>query len=184
MTVQEHNKRKLNNAGASLIELLVIMAILAVLLSGTIIGFSVVNSSNVKQASRTTKTFMEKTRSSSMSVLADEWGFILERTGSEYKVSVYKTYKKDGVPVTETLDEKVLGSRISATVISGTNEYALNDGDDLKVVFDKSSGEVSKVTFSGSACTPADNMISINYTSGKNKSTTQLYFISGKIEIQ
>jgi len=179
------NRRQIGNKGASLVELLIVIAILAVMISGTIIAFSLLNSSNVKQASRTTKTFLEKARSSSMSVMADEWGFKLKCTDAECRVIVYKTYTKaDNTTVTETVDEKVLGSRVSAVFISDSTELTMNENDELKVIFDPSSGGVSKVVYSNTEYKPADNMIKVKFKSGNNKSTCQLYFVSGKIEIE
>lgn len=178
------NKRQLNNRGASVIELLIIMAIIAVLLSGSIIAFSLLNSSNVKQAARTTKDYLEKTRTSTMSVVADEWYFTFTKSGSDYKAIVYKTYTKDGAVVEEKIEEKLLGTRISAAFISDGTEITVGEGDVLKIVFDRSSGEVGKVLFNEATYAPHENIVSIKFTSGSNKSTVNLYFVSGKVEIE
>lgn len=179
------NNRQLNNRGASVIELLIIMAIIAVLLSGSIIAFSILDTSNIKQASRTTKSYIEKTRSSTMSVVADEWSFTLTREGVDYKAIVNKTYKNDeGASVTDKVEEKLLGTRIAAALVSGASETAINENDVLKITFEPASGSVKKVTLNGTEYNPAENMISIKFTSGNGVNYVKLYFVSGKVEIE
>lgn len=179
------NKRQLNNRGTSLIELLIIMAILAVLLSGSIIAFSILDNSNIKQASRTTKTFIEKTRSSAMSVVADEWYFTLTRSGDDYKANVYKTYTNgENETVTDVMEEKLLGTRISAAFVAGTDELPIGEGNVLKITFEPSTGKVKKVTFDDTEYSPTENMISIKYTAGNDVNNVYLYFVSGKVEIE
>lgn len=183
MTV--HDKKKLNNRGASVIELLIIMAILAVLLSGSIIAFTIIDSGNIKQASRTTKTYIEKTRSSAMSVAADEWSFTLTRSGNDYIANVYKTYTNaDDEVVTDKMEEKALGTRISASFVAGTTELPINENDVVKIVFDPSTGSVKKVTFNDGVYSPTENMISIKFKVGNNENNVNLYFVSGKAEIE
>lgn len=119
MTVQVLNKKKLNNTGASLVELLVIITIIAIMISGVIISFTVLNSSNLKQANRTTKSYLEKTRTSTMSVVADEWSFNLINKNGAYVATIDKKYENaDGDMVTDIMEEKELGSRVSALLIS------------------------------------------------------------------
>lgn len=179
------NKRQLNNRGASVVELLIIMAIIAVLLSGSIIAFSILDNSNIKQASRTTKTYIEKTRSSAMSVVADEWYFTLTKSGDNYKANVYKTYTNaENATVTDMMEEKLLGTRISAAFVAGADELAIGDGNVVKITFEPSSGKVKKVTFDGTEYSPTENMISIRFTAGNDVNNVNLYFVSGKVEIE
>lgn len=179
------NKRKLNNSGASVIELLIVIAIIAVLISGSIIAFSVLGSSALKQASRTSKDYLEKTRTNAMSVAADEWNYTLKRSGDEYIAYIHKIYKNESDEVvTDVMSEKNLGVKVAASLISGDVTVDMADGDILKVVFEPSSGSVKAVTLNGTSYTPAENMISIKFTSGERKSIVDLYYMTGKTEIK
>ncbi len=185
MTVQMLDSKKLNNKGASVIELIVVIAIIAVLLSGMIAGFAILNSSNLKEATRTTKTYLEKTRTSTMSVVADEWYFELSNTDGVSSAKVYKTITtEDGETTTSVIESKELSEKAVISLISDDTTIEIGDGDVLKINFNKASGGVSSVELNSVKYTPGDNMISLYFAIGAKESWVDLYFVSGNIEVR
>ncbi len=183
MTVPQ--SRKLNNKGMSVVELLIIIAIIAVLMSGAIVSFTVLNGSNIKQATRTCKSYMEKTRTNAMSVVADEWYFELKNVSGEYIASVFQVLSDDEGNVNTTLvEEKNLGMKIAMTLISDDTEVAISDGQVLKVNFNPSSGSINAVSLDGVKYTPDSNMVTLHYEVGAKENWLDLYFMSGNIEIR
>lgn len=183
MTVPQN--RKLNNKGMSVVELMIIIAIIAVLMSGMAVSFTILNSSNIKQATRTCKSYMEKTRTSTMSVMADEWYFELKNSGGDYVAAVYKVVTdSEGNTTTSTIEEENIGSKVSISLLSGDDTIALSADDVLKVKFDTSSGSVSSVSVNGVKYTPADNMVTLYYQIGAKENWVDLYFVSGNIEVR
>ena len=177
-------KLKLNNKGASLIELLVILAIIAVLVGGSMIAFTVINSGNVKQASRTTGSFLETTRTKSMSVVADEWYFLLTKDDENSYVQIYKVLTNDDdEQVATKMDEKDLGAKVEAYLISDDDEIEIDDSDELKIKFSQSSGSVTLVDINGTAYNPTENMVTIKFVSGSKETSVDLYFVSGKVDV-
>lgn len=185
MTVQVQHHKKLNNRGATLIELLIVIAILGVMMGGTIVAFSVLNSGNVKEAARTTKSTLEKTRTSAMSVVADEWTFVVENVDGSIKTYANKVYtNEEDEVVTEKKEESLLGSKVTATFIAETSEVPLNSGDKLQIVFDSSSGSVTSVKVNDTTYSPSTATVSIRYAVGSKKNDVKVYFVSGKVEIE
>lgn len=179
------NSRKLNNRGASVIEMIIIIAILAVMLSGSIIAFSVLNSSSLKQATRSTKNMLEKTRTNTMSMVADEWSFVLENKDEKITAYIYKVYTDEsGSTVTEVVQKEEFSVRVNMSMISDGADVEILDGEKVKVTFVPASGGVNEVVVAGTKYTPTENMITFKFVSGKKKNTVDLFFVSGKVEIE
>ena len=185
MIVQVQHHKKLNNAGATLVEILVVIVIMAVMIGGSVLAFSILNSGNVKEASRTSKSTLEKTRTSTMSVVADEWVFVVENVGGSLKNYVNKVYTDaDDNTVTEKTEEVILGSKVKAILIADNTEVSIDDGDKLMIKFDASSGSVTSVKINETSYSPTSATVSIKYSSGSRESSVKLYFVSGKVEIE
>lgn len=191
MTVEVLSKKnsKLNNRGASLVELLIMLAIIAVLISGSFAAIGLINSSSIKQATRTTKDYLEKTRTKAMSVEADEWNMILSNDDDSYNLTLNKVVsgKDEGgntVTTTDVVDEKNLGSRVTAQLVTASDNKTIGDGDSLKVTFVPSSGAVEAVFYNGTKISSSDGIIVIEYTVGERKTLVKLYTVSGKIETE
>lgn len=191
MTVEVLSKKnsKLNNRGASLVELLIMLAIIAVLISGSFAAIGLINSSSIKQATRTTKDYLEKTRTKAMSVEADEWNMILSNDDDSYMLTLNKVVsgKDEGgntVTTTDVVDEKNLGSRVTAQLVTASDNKTIGDGDSLKVTFVPSSGAVEAVFYNGTKISSSDGIIVIEYTVGERKTLVKLYTVSGKIETE
>ncbi len=177
--------KKLNNKGTTLIEVIIVVAIMTVMISGAIIAFTVLHSGNVKNASRTSKSLLEKTRTSTMSVVAEEWAFVIEKKEESHMAYITKVYKdEEGNKQTEKQEETDIGERVSTTVIVDGTETKLNNNDVLKVKFDPSSGSVSSVEINGGSITSTDNTVIFRFTSGSNDNDVKIYFLSGKAEIE
>ena len=182
MTVKVLETKKLNNKGASLIELIVVIAIIAVLLSAGFVAFSVLNTSNIKNATRTTKTYIEKTRTNTMSVMADEWYFEVTKPDGSYQLQVCKVLTEGDDPTVE--ESKTLTEKATLSLIVGDTTTELDADDVLKIKFNSASGGVSSVELNGVKQTPGDNMITLYYTVGSKENWVDLYFVSGNVEIR
>lgn len=174
--------KKLNNKGATLIEMIVVVAIMAVMISGAIIAFTVLNSGNVKNASRTSKSLLEKTRTNTMSVVAEEWAFVIEKKEETHIAYVSKKVK-DAEPT--RLEETDIGFKVNDVLIMDGVETSIEEDDVLKIIFDKSTGSVSGVLINDKALDmPADNMLTLKFKSGQSDEELKLYFLTGKMEIE
>lgn len=80
---------KKNNKGFSLIELVVTLAVMAIITVVSIMILSWIHSSKVKSASSTVNSTISELRSLTLSK-SDEWKMTVEKESSNYKVTIYK----------------------------------------------------------------------------------------------
>ena len=119
----DSSERKLNNEGFSLMELIVVMAIMIVLAATAAVTVSMLDSSYVEDAERGIKDYISLGRTKSMSVSASDWYVTVGKEGKDYYVYLYKDVKKivsDGgvdKEITETVlvEKKKIGTKISIT---------------------------------------------------------------------
>ena len=90
--MMEIKGKKLNNSGASILELIIAVAIMVIMISGITIGFSVVTNSYAKRAASTLRDVLETTRTKAMTIAADEWKLdISKSTDGDYIYKIIKT---------------------------------------------------------------------------------------------
>lgn len=145
---------KNKNGGFSLLELIVVIAIMAVL-GGIVIGNSNYSkSAQVKKYTELTDGFMRKARTEIMSKNTVSGVCLYEKEGCYY-IESYKEKENGGTVTFETVKQEKLGKphgvEISAAKQDGTGEKTLRDnaGDSLstfiRIGYDRSTGAVSKV---------------------------------------
>ena len=129
--------RKTNNNGLTLMELIVVVAIMAVLVGTTVIGIGILSSGDAEKASKNIRSVLNEVRTDTLSIQAD-WSAKIHNDDGTYTIAVYR----DG----EEYDTIDLGYRID--IFYGDGREAIEDGDELTISYRQSSGAVKKITIS------------------------------------
>lgn len=132
-------KIKSNSKGFTLIELIVIIALMMILVGGAIVGISIISSGNAKKASQTIRSTLNEVRTSTLSIQA-EWQAKIYNEDGTYKISVYR----DG----EESSNATLGTRITITFKdSKGSEIELKDNEELVITYKTSSGMLKSIEY-------------------------------------
>lgn len=138
------NKKK-SNAGFSLVELLVVVAIMGLLMGITAVTWYAVSSANVNKAASFIEEAMLEGKNRAMTTSAKSWDVIITND----RVKLVKTYSDDR---TEVIVSEALPSNVDVKMIqSGSStEYDLGGEnppyDSIVISYKLLSGEVRKVT--------------------------------------
>lgn len=171
---QNKSLGKLNN-GMTLVELLVALAIIAIVTAVSVIGIGILSSGDSKKASGALRNALSEVRTSTLSIEAS-WEAVIRNNDGKYEVAIFK----DG---SET-DVYELGKRIDITFFDSktATEYTLNDGDELLVVFNKSSGSVSKISYQGNEfAMEGSSLTFLVNSSTKGEYEVVLWYATGKV---
>lgn len=125
-----------NNKGFSLIELIVIIAIMGIVTVGSAAGFGMVSGASAKEASGKINTAIAKTKMDAMS-RADA-SMNLYKDGSAYYVDL--KYKVGDEEIVDTV--KVASSRVKITYCTSENPQAkeITEEQSLTIRFDRDTG--------------------------------------------
>lgn len=189
------SKRKLNNRGFSLIELIVTLAIMVVLVAAAAVTVSMLDSSYVEDAERGIKDYISLGRTKSMSVSASDWYVTVGKEGKDYYVYLYKDVKKivsDGgvdEEITETVlvEKKKIGTKISITYRVNMEQpaKAVTEENGLEFHFDPATGKIVKVKSDG-GYVASDYMASgigyIGISRNDYEINLKVFFNTGKCE--
>lgn len=164
------------NTGMTLVELLVALAILAIMTTVAVIGIGILSSGDSKKASGALRNALSEVRTSTLSIEAS-WEAVVRNNDGKYEVAILK----DG---SET-DVYELGKRIDITFFDNkaSVENSLSDGDELVIAFNKSSGSVSRITYQGSefAIEGSSGLTFLVNSSSKGEYEVVLYYATGKV---
>ena len=194
MRLYMKSKRQNRNAGFSLVELLVTLAIMAVLIAGSAVSYSLINRTNVKKSAEIVDDYLTLCKEKAKTSSAYEWNVTIDATGDKnIRVELVKvTKQEDGYLYEEIVQSESLPAKIVIRVDDkyGSPNYVSGETGDRKYVsiaFGALSGNVSKVYFdkndtigmdvSGGYC----DIVS-DYKDKKQK-TIRLYFTTGKHSI-
>lgn len=174
--MQAVKKNKLNNCGFTLVELIVVIAIMTIMVGGAIIGISVLASGNARKATNTLNSCLNELRTNTMSMQGEWKAKIYEEEGS-YKVDVLKTVTNaDGSTTTTDVLSKKLGSKINIKYIDGAQA-----GGTTTVVDENTSIYITYVTGSGKfGAVTAGNDSSASSIKGDSAVITGQFLISAK----
>lgn len=163
MRIGARNNKLHNDSGFSLVELIVVIAIMAVLLGMISISLSVLFGSEAKQAYYKMNAELNDAKTSSMSRF-DETLTLLYMTKNEAagidtdgyycKIAVY-TIDKDAADLKKVIGEEYrrIGSKkveINAYVDGSPTPIALSTASTLDIVYDRSTGALKKANLDGS----------------------------------
>ena len=150
------SERKLNNKGFSLIELIVVIAIMAILTGAAIVTVSMLDSSYVEDAEMGVKDYISMTRTKSMSVAAKDWYMSIGKEGQEYYAYLYKVVEEaspsggTGTTKTKLIEKRSLGNKVDITFgVKSDDMKAIDASMNLELHFDASTGKVYKVLYGG-----------------------------------
>ncbi|MDE6209380.1 MAG: hypothetical protein K2M73_06875 [Lachnospiraceae bacterium] len=196
--MMETKKRKLNNEGASLLEFIVVFAIMVVVIGVVVTGFTIVTNSYARKAASGFIDMLSTARTKAMSVAAEEWNMELEyiADNGNFICRVNKVTQEtlpDGnvQSTSEVVQEEIFNGdlQIKFINVTGTNEtpVTLNStANKLKISFSGGQGSVSNVYLGD---VPFSNCIEqlgdlarITITSGSYEKNIELYYTTGKYE--
>lgn len=185
---QEKIGRQLNNKGFSLIELIVVIAIMALLVGVAALGIYTMVSGDTKRASKTISGEISSLRSNTLAVMG-QWQYEIVNDNGSYKLYTYK----DGVEK----DYNNLGSRIrvSYKASESASEVEIGKGDKIIITFVQGSGKIDDIQKlhpaelnGASALDSANSVKGTGYCvfkmttgGGKNAEDFKLYYETGKV---
>ena len=181
----EEKIRKLNNnKGFSMVELIVVIAIMAVLTGLIALGVNVMRAGDTKKANVTIAEMLQKTRTNAMAIVG-LWQLEIYNDNGRCYVASYKQKPKDNPTDPdkpfELVEKKEIGSRVNVyymenktikdliTTTSGVSKLA--PGDKLIVTFAATTGMVSNVERMSSLSSEELNKADTN-TSASTGATT------------
>lgn len=188
MKENETKKSKRNNKGFSMMELIVVVAIMSLLVGLIGYGVSMITAGDTKRASKTISGEISTMRTNTLAVMG-QWQYEIANDGGSVKIRTYK----DGVEQDYTnLGSKI---RVKYRVSENASEVDLNSGQKLILTFVQSSGKVNDLQLtSGDDVNKASTLsedhsikgsgcceFQITVASGKKAEGFKLYYETGKI---
>ena len=183
-------KKHHNNLGFSLLELMVTVAIMAVMLGAGLTTYRIVSRSNVRKATKYIDDFLTLAREKAKTIAAYEWNMTIDATGDSVYVELVRvTQKEDGGLEETVMNRAKLPSNIKVRIIDAKADktYLGNGAGDIRYasfVFTPLTGSVNKIYFNkdrnynmvmdGGVCD-----IEAYYGTKKSKSV-RIYFVTGK----
>lgn len=156
MLVKEKNRKKLNNNGFSLVELVTVIAIMVILTGLVTISASVLRGKNAQECRDKLMASLENVRTHTMG--KKEVKAVLSKSGSEYILTVYTT--QDANTVTPTVSTVMLGGSKSEiyysfeeadTYSTSTSLKKVSD-EELMIEFNRGSGALNSSMEGGTKC--------------------------------
>lgn len=132
--MEKRRKRKLNNAGMSLVEIVVVVLILGILSAGSVVGLSYINQADASSAAESVTTALDRTR---LATLAAEDGVAVKMTLSKEDKKYYATITQDATEVDKV---EIGGASLSVTVKQGGTVTEINESNSCEFTFQKSNG--------------------------------------------
>ncbi|PXV93318.1 prepilin-type N-terminal cleavage/methylation domain-containing protein [Lachnotalea glycerini] len=120
-----------NNKGLSLIELIVVIAIIAILSAGTVISIGLIFQSDVKECSHKLAGYIGQAKITTMSKVSGDLELYQDASDKDYYVTISS----------ETTPYKIGNSGLTITCVTTLgNEIVISNTNTLKLKFDRSSG--------------------------------------------
>lgn len=169
-------KHQSSNKGFSIIEVIVVVAIMAVMVGVISITYTVVKKANVTKASRTIDDLLTNCREKAMTNSAKEWKVVID--GNTVKV-----IKVDSEGNEIEIESEAIPSNVNVYVVSddGINRYDASSANPISISFKLLSGEVSSVYTTGVTIKGSGSQCRIvSDYKNKKQSTITLYYATGK----
>ena len=188
-----NSERKLNNKGFSLMELIVVLAIMVVMAGAAAVTVSMLDSSYVEDAERGIKDYISMARTKSMSVAAKDWYISLTKEGNDYYVNLFKVTEEivevggvdETVEKVTLIEKKKLGAKITIKYLdkSDSTPKTVDASMNLDMHFDAATGKINSVKIGG---TTGDGMTDgigyINIVRNDYAINLKVFFNTGKCE--
>lgn len=148
------NRLRQENSGMSLVELLIIIAIMSITVGLSSLGLSLVFSRDAEKCANSIDSALETTR---MSTMSQKGTFTLEIDTVNNRMSLTSS----SAPGTELLSnsDAEFQSRVSVSLESTGGSVDISSKDKLSVTFDKSTGRVAKIYTDGDVSQNVDGTV-------------------------
>lgn len=171
------------NKGITLVELIVVIAILGIFAGGVALTFSIVNSADVTGCANTIDSALEKTKNECMTKEKPRYMVLYKSTDPEhsgYYVGSVETLEVAGYTPNPDTETKVGGVRVEITVTleSGTTIDVGNEA--VYFTFDRGTGAFMNVYKGIPATDSTQCPASITVTNGKRTAVIQCVQATGK----
>lgn len=163
--MEQRTRKKLNNAGMSLVEIVVVVLILGILSAGAVLGFSYINQADASSTAEQITSLLDRTKLLRLATAeqtddeanpkAIEVKLILSQEDGKY----YATIVQEIDTVKTEIDKaEIGGNRLTLTVHNGAASTVIKDATTCEFTFQKSNGAFTsaydKITVSsGDTCT-------------------------------
>lgn len=168
---------KRNNRGYSLVELIIVMAILALVTSGTIIGVRMMTGRPALKAANLLAQTLRSSRMSAAGKLENEVKLYRDSNGNLYAEATFT----DGNANVITKKTKLSDKRVKMTykLVGDAVEYELNSSADDPIVlqFDRATGAF-KPTVGGKYC------CEIRTTKANKTGIVTIHYLTGKVVVK
>lgn len=191
------NTLQLNNDGMTIIEILVVIAIIVVASGIATFSFVAVSNTKLKQSVTQLEDTFEEIRTKASSISADEWNLVVTRNDEEelqYAINkVIGTVDQNGVTNYETTEIKkytVTGEyEFSYHNVHTDKTYKLDIGESIKFVFSSNQGAIKNVYVKGTLLDgdATGNIGDEGEFIFKNNRATyriKVYYVTGKCEMK
>lgn len=133
--MEQENRRKQNNAGMSLIELIVAVLIIGILSAGAVVGFSFIHRMDASSAAETVNSLLERTRLNTIAAVEDA-GIRLElkKEGNSYYGILWQ-----GTAELDKMEFGGNGITVRVTATDGT-VTTIDDENNCVFFYEKSNG--------------------------------------------
>ena len=176
-----------DHRGVSLVELIVVMAIMAVLAGAGVSLFGTLTGAKVSEASDKITAALSRTRTEALSRSDASFTLYQNTTDKRYYVDIYYTSSNAGG---ETITEAVGASQLIIKYYDSTGaENTINTTNSLKVKFDRSTGAIKPfVNSDGTVLTDTNGseivLKRILITSGDRNKNIQIFALTGKYSVE
>lgn len=138
-----------NNKGFSIIEMLVVIAIIAVLAGVGIFGFSFLQGRGADRAARKIVALLEETQAMSMVKYDNSFLLQIDQDGFITIKQIYKTTEEDNEEIFET---KLDDSGVIISYETSSELVTLKEGQQLALSFKRASGEFDYIAGTNDYC--------------------------------
>ncbi len=138
-------KRRLDDNGFSLVELIIVFAIMAILTGSAFSVFGYINNGNVKKCSRSINSGLNETRTANLTREGNSYLYIYKYNGDIYK----RISKADDLSLSGTGDKQLddSGERIGNKSVHIIGYYDDASGKEQKFDFENESDPMIKISF-------------------------------------
>lgn len=170
---------KNNNKGFSLVELLVVVAILGVLAVGTTLSYRAVKSADVRKAASTFDEMMKSVRTECMGKAEASYLYVYKENDGFYYVISSK--KSSSLGEVKSLDgvQKLCAKSIDITCETEAGNDTISYGSFVAVSFEKGTGKVKY--FSGG--TDGGSLTGVTFSRGGKTSNIVVAYETGKTSL-